>query len=546
MKHIFIYYIQINYDNFILIKNNKFGAIEELEYKSIYAGVCQAEAFFKNKARGEESDFKKHPSLFLYFNMIINRAYSNLLKFIESVMGVQLFILAEDFLSPNISFKTRKLISNLFCKKIIRKIERMPQIYYDEPKIIRYEVKVPQVPLEISLYSDGYGSLGHNGGADLIEEKALLKAVGEGLERFCLSVYREKDCFLSAYNKIKDNALDPLSFAGISPGQRKLIKELEINGNSLFRWAKGFSLFDGRKVLIPAQVVYLGYKHFEQEPLIYVTITTGAATADSFEEALYRGTCEAIERDAFMITYFNKLSPPVINPKMVDDENLRYFMAMFKRYNLELYLIDITTDIAVPSVMAVVIDRSGKTHAIHVGTKTDLNVKEAIKGAVFEVARGRLGFLRVPLFTPEAMERKEALEANPRQIKTFTDRCLFWSSLKMIKKIDFLLRGPQRIIKGEEMSKYRDIASKDKLKMVVSLLKERKINIYGIDVTTPQVREEKIWVAKVVSPQLQPLYLNEDIKHLWGERFFNVPVILGYRSRPSSEEDLNLIPHPFL
>ncbi len=99
----------------------------------------------------------------------------------------------------------------------------------------------------------------------------------------------------------------------------------------------------------------------------------------------------------------------------------------------------------------------------------------------------------------------------------------------MIKKIEFLFQGPKRKINIEEQNRYKDLSDKEKLKIALRILEKRKIDIYGIDITLPQIKEEGIYVAKVISPQLQPLYLDEGIRHCWGERLFNVPVKLGYR-----------------
>ena len=38
-------------------------------------------------------------------------------------------------------------------------------------------------------------------------------------------------------------------------------------------------------------------------------VTTGLATGQSLEEAIAKGILEVVERDAFMISYLNRLSP---------------------------------------------------------------------------------------------------------------------------------------------------------------------------------------------------------------------------------------------
>lgn len=436
-----------------------------------------------------------------------------------------------------ISSRTKRLINHLFRKGIIKEIRRNPRIYYDEPKIIQYQVVTPSQPPEISLYSDGYGSFTGSSGADFGEEKALMKAIGEGLERFSLCCYREKNLLLAPYSKISRKALNPLSFVGLSPAQRQANPRWRIEETSLFRWAKGFSLLEKKEVFLPAQLVYIGYKYHPQEPVIQQQLSTGAAAAESPEEALYRGICEAVERDAFMITFFNKLSPPLIDSGSINDENLqKLFRDCQKRYNLELYLIDMTTDIGLPTVMALIIDRSGGGPAVHLGNSTDLNIKKAVWGAVCESIKGRIFF--------RSASQKEKI--NPSKIKTFVERSNFWHRPEMIEKVEFLFRGSKKKIGSEEELKYQNFSGKEKLKIVLNLLKKRKIELYGIDITLPPIKEENIWIMKVVSPQLQPLYLNEEMRQLWGERMFKVPQILGYRSNFSSLKELNPLPHPFL
>jgi ribosomal protein S12 methylthiotransferase accessory factor len=210
-----------------------------------------------------------------------------------------------------------------------------------------------------------------------------------------------------------------------------------------------------------------------------------------------------------------------------------------------------TTDIVVPSVMAIIIDRTGKAQAVSVGTSADLEIKEAIKGSILEAIRSRNISFRKMFFSDsrmkeEAIKRRKELESNFSRIKTFSERFLFWSPLEMIEKIDFLFKGRKKQLGREELNKYQDFSIKEKLKAVLNFLKEKNIDIYGVDITLPQIKKSGLYVVKVVSPQLQPLYLDERLKCLGGGRLYRVPVILGYRQKPLLEEEFNPIPHPFL
>ena len=509
--------------------------------------ICQARVFFKDLAGQKELKLKKTLSLNLFFNFILNKFHSNLLELIEKIIGTKLYIFIDNSYLLNISQRAKEISTNLIQERIIKKITKVSRFFPDEPEIIQYQVEMPSTLPDISFYSDGRGtSSKFGGGADLNEERAFMKTIGEGLERFCICIYREKTCLLSNYEKISKKSLDPLSFAGISDNQRKLSKRLRIDEKSIFRWVKGFSLISKKEVLIPAQLVYIGYKYYSQEPIIQQQLSTGAAAADSFEEALYKGICEAVERDAFMITYFNKLSIPLINLEIIDNKEFQKLLAMFRRYKLELFVLEITTNINIPSFMAVIIDRSGIGPVVHVGTKTSLNIENAIVGVVYEALRGKLGSRKRLSLIDKQEEKIKSLRADSSKIKTFSDRTLFWNSLDMINKIEFIFKGSKKEFNKKELKKYKNTPIKEKLKIAVDLCQERDINLYGVDVTIPQIRKEGIYVAKVLSPQLQPLYFNEEIKHLYGKRLFDVPVILGYYKKALSKDKLNSLPHPFL
>lgn len=477
-----------------------------------------------------------------FFEKIGDWIYSTVLRFIEESAGQKLYVTDDDFL-PKASFKTKKLVADLIKKKIIQSIGKVPRAHHDEPEIVRYEVKLSNFLAQ----TDGRGGTAVNGsGGDPDEETAILKAIGEGLERLSLYTYKNKDLISAPFAKVAKKALNPLSFAGISENQRRSDKRLGINSDSCFRWVKGFSLFDKKETLIPAQLVYIGYQYGSNEPIIQQQISTGAAAANSLEEAMYRGICEAVERDAFVITYFNKLSPPLINLETVVDTDFQKLLAMFKRYNLEIHAINTTTDLAMPSILAVIIDRTGVGPAVYVGNKTDLNIKKAVIGAVHECLKGRISH-RGALFSRSPLKEKmEKLKNNYLPVETFDDRFLYWASVDMIHKIDFLFRGTKQDLNESDLNRYQGISISEKLKAALDLLKNRGVDIYGVDITLPQIKKEGIWVSKVVSPQLQPFFSMEGLKQLSGERLFNVPIILGYRTHPITERELNSVPHPFL
>ena len=162
-----------------------------VEYKS----VNRSWQHFGDIAKEEESKIKKYPSIFLLYDSISQKIYAEALKLIEKLIGTRLYSSVEEGPLSGFSPRTKTIALNLIRKKIIKRIIKIPRRYHDEPKIIQYRAETPSAYPDISSYSDGRGSSSTSGGADLNEERAFMKAVGEGVERFCLCVYREKDCF---------------------------------------------------------------------------------------------------------------------------------------------------------------------------------------------------------------------------------------------------------------------------------------------------------------------------------------------------------------
>ena len=72
-------------------------------------------------------------------------------------------------------------------------------------------------------------------------------------------------------------------------------------------------------------------------------------------EAASSGICEVIERDAVTLTWQAMISPPRIQVETLSDANYD-LVQRFERSGGEVTLLDITTDVGVPTVMSVLRD----------------------------------------------------------------------------------------------------------------------------------------------------------------------------------------------
>ena len=215
------------------------------------------------------------------------------------------------------------------------------------------------------------------------EGEALLKCLGEALERHCLRVVNKNKFTKASCQDLasqKKNAIDPIRIVSISSNQKKKnkYKLFNFNKNSPFYWTDGYDLIRKRSTLIPAQLIYLSYKLDKDEKCIYLPITTGAAGGSTLLSAVVRGIYEIIERDAFIIYYLNKLPGRRINLKALKTEDITRIHEYIKSYRLELLCIDITTELNIPTVLSIVVNRTGVGPSLSLGLKTNMDYKVAI------------------------------------------------------------------------------------------------------------------------------------------------------------------------
>src|SRR5262249_4467606 len=120
--------------------------------------------------------------------------------------------------------------------------------------------------------------------------------------------------------------------------------------DSRIRWAWGWSLTEDRPRLVPASLVYLGYRPDPGEAAIGSNASTGLAAGLTLEAAALSGLCEVVERDSFALSW---LLPRVRRKLGIAEpgpgETLRASFAS-DRPDVRVELFDLTTDLETPTL----------------------------------------------------------------------------------------------------------------------------------------------------------------------------------------------------
>ncbi len=437
----------------------------------------------------------------------------------------------------------KKIFSYLYRKKIIRHpFPLNEELFNDEPKVT--SLRLYGNPSDQG--TDGHqnpSAGGYSRGVGLDFEEAISKAVGEFLERYPLTLYKEKDLLIGSVANLKKRGkrfirLDLLD--QFLPWQKEKFPKLGFDENSMFRWTEGKSLMTDQRTFIPAQLVFWNYRFMEGEPVLQQPITNGAGGMFTRTEAILSGLYELIQRDAFFIYWFNRIAPSQVDADSLEHQESRRILAMCQRYGLEAHILNITSDFGIPTFATVLLDRGGIGPAVTLGGGCGQDPEQAIARSLTE-AIGVRHWLRERMFhkTFHLPEKRAPFSDAFSQ----DERLIYWGNQGMQETIQFFLKGQKKSLR----KMFPDVLKKMTSKQEFSSLKEifaRKGKQY--EIFCYEVRHEILDAlgyssVKLVVPALIPLYFTESQAPLGKNRIREACRILGY----TPSEQPNPLPHPF-
>jgi len=206
--------------------------------------------------------------------------------------------------------------------------------------------------------------------------EARVSAMMEGLERYSGEV-RDRELMQSRFSELGGSALNPVD----------LILPEGADADAEVPWVVGWDILNDEEILVPANAVFhplpADYKR------LFRTNTTGLASGNEIEEAIFHGLAEIIERDAWALVEAARQAGPLIEG--VSDDLAKSLLDKFAAAQVDVYLRDITSDIGIPTCAAAgddVLLRDPTLLTTGMGTHTSASV--AVLRALTEMAQSRL------------------------------------------------------------------------------------------------------------------------------------------------------------
>ena len=263
-----------------------------------------------------------------------------------------------------------------------------------------------------------------------------------------------------------------------------------------------------RRVLVPAALTYIGAAEAGDESAFAIADSNGCAAAPTWETAVAWGFQEAVERDAVALWWFGAHRRPKIDLATITEasELIRWLTQRGRHF----HVLDLTTDLGVPTYAAVSADPAGR--AIALGTAAHVSPQRAVFAALTEMLQCEL-----------------ALTLHDRR---HGDRGVeHWITAVSFSSVPHLLPSSDSAVKLRDD---REPPDDDLLGRCVDISTSAGLEIFVVDLTRPELA---VPVVRVLVPGLRPARAR-----FAPGRLYDVPVLLNWCSNPTDKSELNDIP----
>ena len=264
----------------------------------------------------------------------------------------------------------------------------------------------------------------HSGGKGRTDADAHASALCESLERFS-SVHRGDEPTLTARrSELGDDAFAPNDLMLYSESQFVEREPWNASRKGGFQWvpepyadepiewSEVRNLTTGGTRPVPSTFLFHGFRG--PGARFSVGDSNGLAGGNCLEEAILQGFLELVERDAIALWWYNRALRPGVDLAGLDDPWVRDVLDLYERLDRDVWALDLTTDLGIPTYAALSSVRRDREQDIIFGFGAHLDARIALTRALTELDQ----MLPTILQTREVRRR--------RLLPDFTDAVRWW------------------------------------------------------------------------------------------------------------------------
>ena len=283
--------------------------------------------------------------------------------------------------------------------------------------------------------------------------------------------------------------------------------QLLFDRSAEIEWSPVWSLRDQRFKHIPTSLLYFFYRG----PGEIHADSNGCAAGNTREEAIVQGFLELVERDAYAIWWYNRLQRPQVVLAALDDSYVRDLQSRLAETGRRLWVLDVTSDLEIPSYVTVLHWVHDSKENIEFGSGAHFDSRIALLRALTELNQ----FLSIGLMGGGSGEKSSLDGSTPLRLMDHP----------------FLMPRDASAVRPRFGAKFGGLDAREQVTACVQLAARQGLDFLVLDQTRPDI---DVPVVRVIVPGLRHFY-----RRFAPGRLYEVPVKLGWRDRPLSENELN-------
>jgi thiazole/oxazole-forming peptide maturase SagD family component len=357
--------------------------------------------------------------------------------------------------------------------------------------------------MEINYHLSGYG---------MFFEEALIRLVGESIERYSLLiapyVFSDRICYASYDDIAQTGRVIPIQYLQLYSDEdyRKLNSGLYTcmrrpERDDIIGWIKCQSLFEcNTEIWVPVQMLFVGYQvnHKQGEVAFCPGFSTGTAAHTDFLMALRNALLESIEIDALMLRWYADMKARAV---VIDELTTRTLLPdLFKsnsHYQVLALDIRVLEEVQAHVLASIVINKREARPFITLGAHADLEPVHALYRSLMEALAISVLGIYGPLYLPKQFMSPAS---------SFTDldsNVAFFASPDNAQEKRQVI---EKLVDGRiPLSAMQNYDTGDTQANTTALIEQlSKVSQYGVslDITPPETRSRGWKVMRVFVPEL--------------------------------------------
>lgn len=367
-------------------------------------------------------------------------------------------------------------------------------------------------------------------GRDLDKKMAVIKAEAEACEWYLCGRSADMSLIDGTYQELGNRAIDPRKMISYLPEQLGIDGKVEsFADDHMYEWLKVQSIKTGNEHLVLADFAFFPYAPKYGRRYAYAN-SSGAAAHVTSQEALEHAVLETIEREAFMVTWLNRLRRSSIDKSSVPIEFQKRIRAL-ELSGFDVSLIDISYNLT-PVIMVFIKLRN--VPFISCSTASGYELSDILDRALAEseasaYCKLRDGSSRV-IFTAE-------------EVVSTMDHGAFYENAKLIQRVSFLAGNTKKPTTFKEMGSKKYPSSKEEL---YSQMFSQELDILTCEITdNSRLRDLPYKVVRAFIPGMVPINFGYGIEPFGMSRVRTLPIQSKVFFPKRGVATLNRLPHPF-